>query len=158
MDIETIRLQHDSISEHAAALAAAVSKPDYSPVAAIRWKLARELIAHLAVEDRWLYPTLIASPDRKTADTAKRFKNEMGGLADAFTNYMGKWNDQRIVAEWPAYCAETKTLLAALTKRVRRENKDLYPLATAARRAGNLASEASANLADSHRSGRSIAR
>ena len=80
MDIDAIRLQHDSISESATALAAAVSNSTYSPVAAIRWKLARELIAHLAVEDRWLYPALIAGADKKAADTAKRFKDEMGSL------------------------------------------------------------------------------
>jgi hypothetical protein len=157
MNIDVIRLQHDSISEHAVALAAAVSKPTYSPVAAVRWKLARELIAHLAVEDRWLYPALIASTDQKAADTAKIFKNEMGGLAGTFTSYMGKWNDQRIVAEWPAYCAETKALLASLTNRILRENNELYPLATTACRAVGFPSEASSNLADTHGSGGSIA-
>jgi hypothetical protein len=150
MDIDAIRLQHDSISEHAAALMAAVSNPTYVPVAAIRWKLARELIAHLVVEDRWLYPALITTMDRKTADIAERFKDEMGGLAGAFTSYMSKWNDQRIVAEWPAYCAETKTLLASLANRILRENGELYPLATAAGRVGRPSSEASPNLADAH--------
>jgi hypothetical protein len=138
VDIDAIRLQHESISELAAALAAEVSKPSYSPVAAIRWKLARELIAHLAVEDRWLYPTLIASPDHEAAETAKQFKDEMGGLSDVFTAYMRKWSDQQIASEWSTYCAETKSFLASLKDRVARENRELYPLITAARGAGNL--------------------
>ncbi|MCW6537672.1 hemerythrin domain-containing protein [Sphingomonas lycopersici] len=133
MDMDGIRRQHDSISEHAGRLAAAVSNPTYSPVAAIRWKLARELIAHLAVEDRWLYPAFIASSNQRAADTAKQFKDEMGGLADVFTNYMSKWTDQRIAAEWAAYCDETKALLAALADRILRENNELYPLASAVR-------------------------
>lgn len=157
MDMDVIRLQHDSISKHAAALAAAVSKSTYSPVAAIRWKLARELIAHLAVEDRWLYPAFIASGDRRSADTAKRFKDEMGGLASTFTSYMGKWTDQRIAAEWPAYCDETKVLLSALEKRILREDKELYPLATAVRCAEKLPSEAGSNFSDTHGSARSVA-
>jgi iron-sulfur cluster repair protein YtfE (RIC family) len=147
MDFDVIRRQHDSISEHAAALAVAVSKPIYSPVAAIRWKLARELIAHLAVEDRWLYPALMAGMDKKASDTAKRFKDEMGGLAGTFTNYVAEWNDQRIAAEWKVYCDETKALLASLKNRILLENKELYPLATATCRTGSLPSESSSNLA-----------
>ncbi len=137
MDIEALKQQHDSISKSATALATAVSKSSYSPVAAIRWKLARELIAHLAIEDRWLYPMLIAGTEQKTAATARRFQDEMGGLAATFTNYMAKWSDQRIASEWPAYCAETRILVAALTNRIERENKELYPLARASAYAGS---------------------
>jgi hypothetical protein len=105
------------------------------------------LIAHLAVEGRWLYPALIASMDQKAADTAKRFKHELGGLAGTFTSYMSKWDDQRIATEWPAYCDETKALLASLKNRILRENKKLYPLAATASRTGSLPSETRSNLA-----------
>jgi hypothetical protein len=132
MDAEAIRIQHDSIAEHAAALAAAISQPTYTPVATIRWKLARELIGHLAVEDRLLYPALIGSVDQRTSTVARRFKEEMGGLSSTFTSYMREWTDQRITAEWSAFCSETRALLAALSNRIARENNELYPLANQA--------------------------
>ncbi len=136
MNIDELRGQHERIMRLAADLHRAVTQgEEIQPVAALRWLLARELIAHLALEDRLLYPSLLRSPDTETAGTAAHLKTEMGGLASEFTAYMARWNDLRVVREWPAFRSETRTILDKLADRIQRENQTLFPLADALGRA-----------------------
>jgi hypothetical protein len=129
MDIHLLRQQHDDLEIVAGELLLAISSETYQSVATLRWKLARELIVHLGLEDRLLYPALIDGSNRAAALMATQFKTEMGGLADGFTAYMATWDSQRMVKEWPAFCRETRAILALLGARIDRENRDLYPQA-----------------------------
>lgn len=43
-------------------------------------ELAGQLKLHLALEDESLYPKLVKATDPKTAESARRFQREMGGL------------------------------------------------------------------------------
>jgi len=129
MDTDTLRHQHDNISIAADELADAVRNPGKPrPVATLRWRLARQLLAHLAVEDRFLYPSMITRGG-DAGRTAQRFQNEMGNLGEAFASYMSAWNEARIQREWAVFCGETGIILAALAERIDRENDILYPLA-----------------------------
>ena len=59
MDMMALRGQHEQISLTARQLAQATSDTATpQSVAALRWSLARQLIAHLALEDRILYPAM----------------------------------------------------------------------------------------------------
>lgn len=132
MNVDELRGQHERIMRLAAELHKAVDGDgQLQPVAALRWRLARELMAHLAIEDRLFYPLLMRGSDPAAASTAMRFQAEMGGLSEDFTTYMARWNDLRIAKEWDAFRAETKTILNALAERARREEETLYPLASA---------------------------
>lgn len=135
MDMVALRAQHEQISLTARQLAQATSNSSIpQSVAALRWSLARQLIAHLALEDRILYPAMQQSQDLTARKTAAQLQSETGALADRFTRYMADWSDDRIAREWPAFCAETRLILAALAERVDRENRTLYPLADQQRR------------------------
>lgn len=129
MNVVELRAQHEQIMRLAAELRRAVDRDAQSqPVAALRWRLARELITHLAVEDKLVYPSLTRSADAAAARTAAGLKAEIGGLAEAFTTYMTQWSDSRIAREWEGFCRETRTILDALADRVSRESEMLYPL------------------------------
>lgn len=129
MNVGELRAQHERIMRLAAELRRAVDRgEELQPVAALRWGLARELIAHLAIEDRLLYPSMLRSRDTATVDLATRFKSELGSLGDAFTTYMTQWSDSRIAREWEGFRRETRTILDLLAERVARENESLYPL------------------------------
>ncbi|MEZ5655611.1 MAG: hemerythrin domain-containing protein [Sphingobium sp.] len=128
MDMELLKKQHEELECAAAALLQAVVANDRKSVPQLRWRLARSLIAHLAVEDKFLYPKAIAGNDRAVADLALAFQQEMGGLADAFSKHMSNWTDQKITDDWPGYSAEIKHILACLGQRIERENEELYPL------------------------------
>lgn len=129
MDVTELKRQHDAITLVAYDLARATACPDPQPVGPIRWQMARLLIAHLAQEDRHFYPAIEQYGDASARDTAAQFLREMGGLSNVFSIYMSQWSDDRIVMEWTAFCAETKSILDALRQRVEREDRLLYPLA-----------------------------
>jgi hypothetical protein len=94
----------------------------------IRWKLNRHLMAHLVKEDRLLYPALQSSGDAAIAAIAKRFADEMGGLADGYRAYMAAWPSERIAQDWLAFQLETRNIVDALSLRIEREERYLYPL------------------------------
>ncbi len=94
----------------------------------VRRQLACLLIGHLKTEDWVLYPRLLVSPDKHIAATARAFIDEMGGMAAAYIGRTEKWSADVIAADWAGYCRDSRTLLEALSNRILRENRELYPL------------------------------
>ncbi len=94
----------------------------------IRMRLASELIRHLKSEDWILYPTLLASRRRDVALIARAFSASMGGLATEFKAYCDRWGADAITHNWTGYQSDTTKILRALTLRMNREERDLYPL------------------------------
>lgn len=130
MDMAELRRQHDEISHTAHRLAQATAdRANPRSVGAIRWQLARQLMAHLALEDRILYPAMQRAADERTRTTAATLQTETGALAESFSRYMTAWSDDRVAREWTDFCVETQAIIRALSERVDRENRTLYPLA-----------------------------
>lgn len=130
MDMTELRRQHDEISQTAHRLALATAdRVNPRSVGTIRWQLARQLMAHLALEDRILYPALQRADDSRTRTTAAALQTETGALAESFSRYMTAWSDDRVAREWADFCVETNAIIRALSERVDRENRSLYPLA-----------------------------
>jgi hemerythrin-like domain-containing protein len=91
--------------------------------------LAGKLKVHLAMEDKTLYPRLMQDPDPKLSGLAKRFADEMGGIAEIFGGYMERWPSAEAIQEAPRrFVADTRKLFAALATRIEREDNQLYPL------------------------------
>jgi len=91
--------------------------------------LAGKLKVHLAMEDKTLYPRLMQDPDPKVSAMAKRFADEMGGIAEVFGGYMDRWPTAKAIQEAPQrFVTDTQKLFAALSTRIDRENNQLYPL------------------------------
>jgi iron-sulfur cluster repair protein YtfE (RIC family) len=90
--------------------------------------LAGKLNFHLAMEDKALYPRLMKS-DGAAQGVAKKFMEEMGGLADAFEAYNKKWQVTAIRNDPAGFASETHKVFTTLGKRIARENAELYPLA-----------------------------
>jgi iron-sulfur cluster repair protein YtfE (RIC family) len=95
----------------------------------LRYELSTTLIAHLAEEDSHLYPQLLGSADPKIAATARKMSDAMAGQADAFHMHNQRWTAQAIAGDWEAYCVAFRQVLDALTARISRENRELFPLA-----------------------------
>ncbi|WP_062731737.1 hemerythrin domain-containing protein [Sphingobium abikonense] len=124
MDLDELRRQHAEIGLTARALERAVAE-EYQPegVARLRWQLARQLLTHVALEDRIFYPTLKRSPEASTRDHATALERELGALGERFRAYMTDWSDTRIGREWQAFCVETRLILDMLMERVGREDR-----------------------------------
>jgi hemerythrin-like domain-containing protein len=94
----------------------------------VRRRLSSLLIGHLKAEDWVLYPPLLSSADPQVAAIARQFVDEMGGLAQAFTVYVERWDALSIESDWTRYQRESRGIIEALTNRIIRENQELYPL------------------------------
>ncbi len=95
--------------------------------------LAGALRVHLANEDKNLYPSLASASDPKLQTLARRFQDEMGGLAGAFRAYADQWPSPAAIQAAPAaFVTASKDVLRALAERMQREERDLYPQLDAA--------------------------
>ena len=101
----------------------------------VRRKLSSVLIAHLKAEDWVLYPPLLTCNDSSIAATAKQFVDEMGGLAQAYSAFNERWDALSIESDWEGYRQAASGIVEALTNRISRENRDLYPLLEKVQRA-----------------------
>ena len=141
-NITQLRTEHASLIKLAAEIGNLIVADKPQPaISALRWRLCRELLAHLTTEDKMLYPALIASSNPQAVLTADQFSNEMGGLAAAFKLYIEDWTWDRIANDWPGFCAATQKILTALGNRIRRENEILYPLADQAVQVGKASAK-----------------
>ncbi len=137
-DLAKLREEHSElvgIVRRLGKLIAEPSPPPQTVLFELRRELSSTLIGHLKSEDWVLYPRLLASPDARIAATARAFRDEMGGLAAAFVEYTENWNAEAIAADWAGYCGHSRSVFEALTHRITRENRELYPLLEALDRA-----------------------
>jgi Hemerythrin HHE cation binding domain len=92
-------------------------------------QFAAKLNMHLAMEDKALYPQLLQHKDPLVQAKAKAFMDQMGGIKDAFTAYMGKYpSAHAIEAAATAFISDTEGLIKVLAKRIQSEDSDLYAL------------------------------
>jgi len=134
MMIGNFRRQHQELGHLASALDEAVNAID-EPEGPQRAKhalaqLTGKLKIHLVMEDGSLYPRLLQAPSAETAQTAQRFMTEMGGLSATYMSYATKWKQPGAIDGHPElFTSETKGILKVLGERIKRENRELYPLA-----------------------------
>lgn len=130
---DKFRVQHNEILQVAKEMTEQMrGQPDPVALRKLLSNLAGKLSVHLAMEDQALYPRLLGATDPKMQSMARQFMTEMGGLGSAFTAYNGKWQVSDIRADPAGFAEETRAVFAALTQRITRENRELYPQADAA--------------------------
>jgi len=131
---ETLRRQHDSASALAATLVGQIEayrgSTDAAPIALTVAKLLGLLRIHLALEDKLLYPSMIASADTQAAAVARTFASEMGSLAESVGAFGERWlSAKRIASQFEDFRVDALSVVTVLGDRIRRENDELYPLA-----------------------------
>lgn len=106
------------------------TRDDAMECARLMAKLTGILRFHLAAEDNSLYPRMQASPDPEVSQTAAAFAAEMGGLAELFEDFVSNWPDGAAIFVNPeGFRTEAALVFSALSRRIKRENDELYPLA-----------------------------
>lgn len=133
MNIDNFKRQHESISRQIEDIDVALSltniRNDAFNVSLKLSRLAGTILVHLKAEDDFLYPTLKASPNPDTRSTSERLHREMGSLAQNFLAYKETYQSaSRISAQPEKFLAETKTIFAALRRRLETEDRELYTL------------------------------
>lgn len=133
MDIQHYRQQHDEILGHVAGLRGLIARGIGTHADAIAGALAAmnaTVRLHLASEDSVLYPTLRASSHPDVAELGERFRVEMVGIAGAYGGFIGRWRSGAHIASSPEeFRDEADAVFNALHQRIRREDRELYPVA-----------------------------
>lgn len=125
---DRLREEHRELRKLSEALAAAIAACDSNEVSALRWRLFRILLTHLAREETTVYARMIGQGGRARA-LATAYQDEMGGLGDDLRRHFAAWPIARVAADWIGFAADARRLLGALARRIDREDAHLYPLA-----------------------------
>lgn len=125
------REQHDDLLKVVGEISAQLNvdklSKDATEVRSLLSKLFGKLSNHLAIEDKSLYPRLLEQSDEQIKTLAKRFKDEMGGIGEAVTNYKQDWPSAVKIQDDPStFITQTKVIFDALGKRIEQENNVLY--------------------------------
>jgi hemerythrin-like domain-containing protein len=100
---------------------------DATEVRSLLSKFLGRLTVHLAMEDRSLYPSLLEQEDESVKAMARRFVNEMGGIAEAVDEYAAMWASAVAIQDNPkVFIAHTNNIINALARRIDKENNELY--------------------------------
>lgn len=127
---DKFRAQHNEILAVAQEITTEIDgRADAATLRKLLSNLAGKLNFHLAMEDNALYPRLMQRKDSPAKVLAGKFSAEMGGLADVFTAYNSKWQVSAIRTDPGSFKSETNQVFSALSQRIARENRELYPLA-----------------------------
>ena len=105
---------------------------DPNPVRHLLARFKGKLEIHASMENEALYPRLLAHPDAGVRETANRLQGEVGDLYKNVGTYLERWpTSQKISSNAPDFARETFDVLRALGKRMKREDRELYPLVDA---------------------------
>lgn len=129
MLIATLRQQHQELVQLVGQMNAALERGEEAAVCSVLSSLSQSLRAHLALEDREIYPGLIraaeASGDAKMLETARLFASNMQriteSLQDFLSRHQAEFHLDRFRTGWG-------TLSGVLAKRIESEETTLYPL------------------------------
>ena len=131
MNIDKFKHQHEEILDAISSLRTLVQ----TGIASHAAEIAQRIIAissiiklHLAVEDRFLYPTLEDSDDRTLKQMGRLYRDEMQTISKAYIAFAVKWNTPSPLMEQPEqFRSEANVVLKLLHDRIKREDRDFYP-------------------------------
>ena len=85
---------------------------------------------HLKYEDEQLYPYLLQHPKEEIRAISEVFKKETGDLSTIFESYKDKYLKKpgALVKDPSQFIKETNIILYAISKRVEKEEHELFPL------------------------------
>lgn len=129
MHLELYRLQHDQLRALLAETSQHLVPLDAGACRTSLVRLATVLNVHLALEDRALYPRLVAHDDARIQDIAREFQTRMGNLALDFQAFCERWGRPGAIESDTdeftlAYCTFSQTL----RQRMDKEDMTLYRL------------------------------
>lgn len=90
-------------------------------------QLSGRLKIHLLNEDKFLYPSLIATKEDEIKQMAIEYQNEMGDLQEQFKVFKEKYNVKtKLLEKSELFIEEAKIVILAIEKRILKEEKELY--------------------------------
>lgn len=133
MDLSNLKRQHSEIIDLAGYILNciknnSVDKNIEQVVKSIN-TISGKLKIHLLSEDKHLYPYLISSSDAALNMFGKKYYEEMSEVSKGYNEYKAKYNtSSKIKQNIGDFKEDTERIFSALSNRVEREERELYPL------------------------------
>ncbi|SDG62100.1 hemerythrin domain-containing protein [Desulfosporosinus hippei] len=132
MNINNLKRQHQEIRQLVDDIESLLNQDVMAKAFDISLKiatLAGKLSFHLKSEDDFLYPSLIISKDEDLKKISLSFNQEMGHIAQSFSDYKTKYmSSTRIKEACTQFIADTRSIILELRNRLNKEDKKLYPI------------------------------
>lgn len=124
--------QHQSIRDEVCVISSLTNKGNLEEnafeIASHISRLAGIINIHLNSEDKFLYPKLEKSEDKKVCMIANEYQKEMGDLLAVFLSFKDKYNTKaKLIQNSTSFKQEFKDIIDALEKRMKKEESGLYP-------------------------------
>jgi hypothetical protein len=128
---EQLRRQHAELTALTEQLAALLDEDSLARNAdAVRRLLATFtglLGVHTTMEDKAVYPRLLAHRDPAIRDAAARLQQEFGGVYSLVEAWSRRWMPRGAIEKEPAaFAGETRAIADALVRRIAAEHASLY--------------------------------
>ncbi|MFN2449367.1 MAG: hemerythrin domain-containing protein [Candidatus Baltobacteraceae bacterium] len=124
IDIQTCRDHHTVLQYLLEDLEAAT---DPQKLAELLSRFKNVLLAHLRLEDDWLYPRLLKSENEIVRQKAHTYREAMGGLRQTFLTLWTAWSPAGAIAADPrAFRSDWTAFAQRLGERMHAEDTDLY--------------------------------
>jgi iron-sulfur cluster repair protein YtfE (RIC family) len=136
--ITQLRNEHDLLLGMADEMAAMITPEpphDLTPLFFLLARFNQLLHVHLAREDVILYPPILEGADPEAAAVAAYFLSELATLEGQLQRFESTWTGGEVSSCWTDFCTDLRELVDSLRHRIARENEELYPLLSEARRA-----------------------
>jgi len=129
IDVQTCRDHHVVLRY----LAEELSKEQRADnIAPLLRRLRTVLLAHLKLEDDWLYPRLLKNANSIVRGKAERYRREMGGLRKQFDDLWTSWSSEGAASSsFGAWQHQWRLFHEAIEARMATEDEDLYVAAEA---------------------------
>lgn len=133
MKLKNYLEQHDSIAEEIDYIKANLSAEITDEIAQETARhinvLAGKLNIHLTMEDKYLYPNLMAKESPVANYSINEYVDEMGGLATAFTEFKNKYNTkQKLLLNKDSFKTDARNILDKILRRIKKEETTIYTL------------------------------
>ncbi len=138
--VDTLTAQHQQVVHLATQINEAISpQGDTQRLRSLLDALTTGLLAHLALEDKSLYPALIvaaeAAGDANQLALVRSFSENMQRISTGLKGFLQRHSGTSL--DLALFQKEWKDILAVLTQRIQSEERVLYPLHTSLTTAGS---------------------
>jgi hemerythrin superfamily protein len=117
----------EELSSISTLLASGISEDTAEKLADRINRLTGMLLMHLASEDKYLYPALLASHDEKVKTLTGKYMKEMGNIAASYTSFKEKYHTpSAILGSTSEFITSAQSIIRIIIERIAREEDELY--------------------------------
>ena len=135
---DDVNKQNDKITELTNVLTFLLSDRalyDTQVISGLFFELVRDVEDHLKTQDKFVYRTLLASPDQKIRNMSNKFMSGGVEIKRVFTEYLKVWCGRKnkkckqlYIKDHDAFVRETEEMFELILNRIQDEQEKLFPM------------------------------